>query len=81
MICGHVHQAYITNIGDELDKIGQACPVVVGSAPGTKTYLAPRGVKVENVYVGVGFELKNNKLSVDFIGSDGKNHRNNFISV
>lgn len=81
MICGHVHQAYITNIGDELDKIGQPCPVVVGSAPGTRISLAPRGVWEMNVYVGVGFEVKNNNLSVDFIGNDGKNYKKDFISI
>lgn len=81
MICGHVHQAYITNIGDELDNIGQPCPVVVGSAPGTRISLAPRGVWKENVYVGVGFEFKNDNLSVDFIGNDGNTYRNNLISI
>ena len=35
MICGHVHHAYVTEIGDEFDAFGQPCAVVVGSAPGT----------------------------------------------
>lgn len=71
MISGHVHQAYITNVGDELDKLGQACPVVVGSAPGTKISLAPRGVWVKDIYVGVGFGLSDIGLSVDFVGHNG----------
>lgn len=75
-ICGHVHQAYITNVGDELDRLGQACPMVVSSAPGTKIYESPRGLWVENVYVGVGFEIKDEKILVSFVGSDGITHRN-----
>ena len=71
MLCGHVHQAYITEVGDTLDKLGQPCPVVVGSAPGTKISLALRGVWIEDVYVGTGFALNENKLSISFVGSNG----------
>ena len=71
MLSGHVHQAYVTNIGDSLDNLGQPCPVVVGSAPGTKISLALRGVWVKDVYVGVGFALNDNTLSVAFIGANG----------
>lgn len=80
MICGHVHQAYITNVGDELDNLGQACPVVVGSAPGTKISLAPRGVWQSNIYVGVGFEVRNAKIAVDFVGNDGSTYKSESIS-
>ena len=71
MISGHVHQAYITEVGGELDRIGQPCPVVVGSAPGTKISLSLRGVWVGDVYVGTGFELVDGQLSVTFIGHNG----------
>ena len=71
MLSGHVHQAYVTNVGDSLDNLGQPCPVVVGSAPGTKISLALRGVWVKDVYVGVGFALNDNTLSVAFIGANG----------
>ena len=71
MICGHVHQAYVTDIGDGLDRLGQPCPVVVGSAPGTKEYSAPRGLWVEDVYVGVGLEIFEKRILVSFVGSDG----------
>ena len=71
MICGHVHQAYVTNVGDELDRLGQACPVVVASAPGSKIYSAMRGVWAENVFVSAGFEVKDGKILVSFVGSDG----------
>jgi hypothetical protein len=79
MICGHVHQAYVTNCGDELDHLGQSCPVVVGSAPGTRISLASRGVWVKDTYVGVGFEVRNDKISVDFVGNDGVVYRNDVI--
>ena len=74
MICGHVHQAYVTYVGDELDRLGQACPVVVSSAPGSKIYSPLRGTWVENVYVGVGFET-GEKITVNFVGSDGAVHK------
>ena len=75
MICGHVHQAYVTSVGDELDRLGQACPVVVGSAPGSKIYSASRGVWAENVFVSAGFEIKDGKILVSFIGSDGNTYK------
>ena len=61
----------ITATANLLDKLGQACPVVVGSAPGTKISLAPRGVWVKDIYVGVGFGLSDIGLSVDFVGHNG----------
>ena len=74
MISGHVHQAYVTNVGDELDRLGQPCPVVVSSAPGTRIYERKLGLWVENVFVGVGFEMKNDGIAVSFVGSDGITH-------
>ncbi|MBQ7384381.1 MAG: metallophosphoesterase [Clostridia bacterium] len=81
MISGHVHQAYITNVGDALDNLGQSCPVVVASAPGTKISLAPRGVWESNIYVGVGFEVRNAKITIDFVGSDALTYRSDSISL
>ena len=80
MISGHVHQAYITNVGDELDKLGQACPVVVGSAPGTKISLASRGVWVKDIYVGTGFALNDDGLTVDFVGHNGIVYKRSVIA-
>jgi len=34
MICGHMHDAYISHIGSETDHKGQPCPVVVASQKG-----------------------------------------------
>lgn len=79
MICGHVHQAYVTRAGDELDRLGQVCPVVVGSAPGTKIYSPSLGVWVKDTYVGVGFEVKDDKILVSFVGSDGIVHQTDII--
>ena len=76
MICGHVHQAYVTNVGDELDRLGQPCPVVVGSAPGTRIYERSLGVWVKDVFLGVGFEVKDESILVSFVGSDGLTHKN-----
>ena len=76
MICGHVHQAYVTNVGDELDRLGQACPVVVSSAPGTKVYESARGVCVTGVFLGAGFEVKGENILVSFVGDDGNTYKN-----
>ena len=76
MICGHVHQAYVTNVGDELDRLGQPCPVVVSSAPGTRIYERSLGLWVKDVYVGVGFEMTEENILVSFVGSDGVTYKN-----
>ena len=76
MICGHVHDAYITRPGDALDRLGQPCPVVVGSAPGSKIYHEPVDLWVEGVFVGAGFEANKDGIAVAFVGSDGVTHRN-----
>lgn len=34
MICGHMHEAYISHIGSQTDHKGQPCPVVVASQKG-----------------------------------------------
>ena len=77
MICGHVHQAYITGVGGKLDNLGQPCPVVVGSAPGTRITLAPRGVWVENTYVGCGLQMEDGMCTVTFIGENGVTYMQN----
>ena len=72
MISGHVHRAYITEVGGELDNLGQACPVVVGSAPGTSGTSSYEGkISISNVFIATGFELGDSGLVVDFIGHNG----------
>lgn len=34
MLCGHIHDLYVTQPGEGRDHLGQPCPVVVGSRPG-----------------------------------------------
>ena len=70
MICGHVHQAYVTNVGDELDRLGQACPVIVGSAPGRTSNPKMLGLREENIYISTGFETIPNGCIVTFLGND-----------
>lgn len=81
MITGHVHQAYITEIGGALDKLGQACPVVVGSAPGTSgnTSYEDR-ISIRNVYVATGFKLTDSGLNVTFIGHNGIVYKRSVIA-
>ena len=80
MICGHVHQAYITNVGDELDRLGQACPVVVGSAPGRTANPRVLGIREENIYISTGFEIVPNGYSVTFWGSNTVKYKQETIS-
>lgn len=47
MICGHIHKAYVSDVGGEKDYIGQPCPVVVGSQTS----------KEENSFVGCAVTL------------------------
>lgn len=79
MICGHVHQAYITNVGDELDNLGQACPVVVGSAPGTTTNPRMLGLREENIYISTGFEIIANGCVVTFLGNNKVKYKQDTI--
>ena len=79
MICGHVHQAYITNVGDELDNLGQACPVIVGSAPGRTSNPRILGLREENIYISTGFECISNGCVVTFLGNDKVEYKQDTI--
>lgn len=67
MLCGHIHEAYVTNIGDELDCLGQPCPVVVGSQM-TKNKYDPNDDKP---HIMAGIEIGEDNFTVVFQGSDG----------
>ncbi len=79
MICGHVHQGYITNVGDKLDRLGQACPVVVGSAPGRTSNPQTLGLREENIYISTGFEVIPNGCIVTFCGNNKIKYRQDTI--
>ncbi len=38
ILCGHMHQTYVTHPGDERDHKGQPCPVFVASLPAKESY-------------------------------------------
>ncbi len=61
MICGHVHQCYVTLPGEELDAKGQPCPVICASLPG----------KDPDSFVGGLFTLNGKEFSVRFTDQDG----------
>ena len=77
MICGHKHQMYVTEVGDEYDRLGQPCPVVVSCAPGNPE--PNRGLWIENLYIAAGFEVNANNIAVSFIGCDGVVYENHTI--
>ena len=74
MICGHVHRAYVTSVGDELDAFGQPCPVVVGS----EIQKNKDDLYGEKLYVMTGIEMGKDDYTVVFMGNDGKVY-NSFI--
>ena len=61
MICGHMHQCYVTTPGGEKDHKGQPCPVVVASRVG----------KEPERFTGALFTLSENALLVNFTDQDG----------
>lgn len=77
MICGHKHQMYVTNVGDECDRLGQACPVVVACAPGSTE--PKKGLWIEKLYIAAGFEVKPKSIDVSFIGCDGVVYENHTV--
>ena len=81
MICGHVHQAYVTNVGDALDAFGQPCTVVVGSAPGSSNATVEGRVGVKGVFVGTGVELEVGGFNVKFVGNDSKEYMQKNIKI
>ena len=80
MICGHVHQAYVTNVGEELDRLGQACPVIVGSAPGRTSNPKMLGLREENIYISTGFEFIPNGCIVTFWGDNKVKYKQDIIA-
>lgn len=66
MLCGHTHRAYITEVGDKRDCLGQPCTVVVGSEPAKKTEDTN-----EKVSIFTGIEVEENSMKITFCGSDG----------
>ena len=60
MICGHVHNCYVTMPGDEKDKKGQPCPVVCASSLGNDF----------DYFKGGAFTFGKDGISVRFTDSD-----------
>lgn len=79
MICGHVHQAYITNIGDELDRLGQPCPVVIAGATGTSDEKHQGWLNVKGVFIGGGVETTDGVFDVCFVGDDSRYYKKSRI--
>ncbi len=51
MLCGHLHRLAVSEVGDEMDHLGQPCTVVVGSNVG------------DGFHAGCGIELHNDKTT------------------
>lgn len=64
MICGHIHKAYVSHVGDETDHLGQPCPVVVAS----------ERTKDGGPYIGGAFTLWPDRCEVRFTDHEGRVH-------
>ncbi len=62
MLCGHLHETFISPVGSERDHLGQMCPLVVGSD-------IKRGEKT--VHTGCGLVFSENAVDVTFCTSEG----------
>lgn len=60
MICGHIHDLDVREIGCETDHYGQPCAVVIGSNPG------------DNYFAGCGYIFGENEITVQFTDSEGE---------
>ncbi len=62
MLCGHVHQCYVTMPGEERDYLGQPCPIVCSSQLSDKD---------RSWFRGGAITLENGTAHVRFTDSDG----------
>lgn len=60
MISGHIHKFYVKQPGDDMDHLGQPCPLVVGSA-----------VK-GGYFAGAGFVFGEDEILIEMTDSEGK---------
>ena len=79
MICGHVHHAYVNEVGSEYDALSPACTVVIGSAPGTSDATSLDKIGVKGVFIGAGCTVRDNGIEVSFVGDDAKEYKKFFV--
>ncbi|MBR5134367.1 MAG: hypothetical protein IKV35_02090, partial [Clostridia bacterium] len=54
MICGHVHELGVHEVGGDFDHLGQPCPMVVGARPD------------EDYFAGCGYVFSDEGITVSF---------------
>ncbi len=69
MICGHLHETFVSEIGSKHDDLGQPCPVVVGAKP------------KDGYFEGAGFTFYPDHIEVQFTDSDGKSKKPYTITI
>lgn len=74
MLSGHNHQLYISYPGDEHDKLGHPCPVIVGSYIAKKENGSDEGTDTPygGYFAGCGIEITEKSIKGKFTDSDGK---------
>ncbi len=63
MICGHIHETYVSHIGSQWDQLGQPCPVIVGAKKNKKDLTIP--------YVATAITLTPDHCKVVFNDHEG----------
>ena len=71
MLCGHMHDCYVSHIGSAYDKQGQACPVIVGGKPGPKS----------QEQMGTALELDGIKAHIMFTDQDRRIHGEETLEI
>ena len=79
MLCGHVHQAYVTNVGDEIDAFGQPCPVIVACAAGSSNATVKGRLGIKGTFIGAGFTAIKDGYDVIFVGDNGVKYHRAFL--
>ena len=81
MICGHVHQAYITKIGDDLDAFGQPCPVIVASAAGSSNATIEGRFGIVGTFMGAGIAVNKDGYEVIYVGDNVEKYHRAFLDI
>lgn len=67
MLCGHLHKLAFSPVGSEMDMLGQACPVVIGSKP-----IFDRTIEDKPMigYIGCAITFDEDSINVKFTDND-----------
>ena len=74
ILCGHVHEYFISMPGSEYDDIGQPCPVLVGSKP-------QHNADGSAYFVGMAITLNPKTAEICFTDSNGETLQRQVLQI